>query len=183
MTKFGSVTDRRPSSARQKWDSDFDESGPARHGIVTELGVQANGAQPSKNRRRTIATNDGMDETINEASPNPSSRPCGWTPWKLRSCRMHTIPLLKVWHWSFLPGWGRWEVGGEVFFFKLYLVWRVDRPCKFYLGREGGFIFLSTNGKAQGALLLFLLSLGGKKDFFSIFPYFPMCYHDVLLSS
>ncbi len=25
----------------------------------------------------------------------------------------------------------------------------------------GGFIFLSANGKAQGALLLFLLSLGG----------------------
>jgi len=30
--------------------------------------------------------------------------------------------------------------------------------------RGGGFIFLSTNGKAQGALLLFLLSLGGGGD-------------------
>jgi hypothetical protein len=29
-------------------------------------------------------------------------------------------------------------------------------------------------------LLLFLLSLGGGKDFFSIFPCFPMCFHDVL---
>jgi len=89
-----------------------------------------------------------------------------------------------------MPGWGWWEVGREVFFFKLYLVWRVDSPCplghwtvdfpcKFYLGRGEGFIFLSANGKAQGALLLFLLSLGGGKDFFSIFPYFPMCSHDV----
>jgi len=38
------------------------------------------------------------------------------------------------------------EVGGEVFFFKLYLVrrvdctvstWTLDLPCKFYLGRPG----------------------------------------------
>jgi len=43
----------------------------------------------------------------------------------------------------------------------------------------GGFIFLSANGKAQGALLLVLLSLGGGKDFLSIFPYFPMCSHGV----
>jgi hypothetical protein len=28
-------------------------------------------------------------------------------------------------------------------------------------------------------LLLFLLSLGGVKDFFSIFPCFPMCSHGV----
>jgi hypothetical protein len=56
----------------------------------------------------------------------------------------------------------------------------VDFPCKFYLGAGGGgFIFLSANGKAQGALLLFLLSLGGEKDFFSIFPCFPMCSHSV----
>jgi hypothetical protein len=75
--------------------------------------------------------------------------------------------------------WGWWEVGGEVFFFKLYLVWRVDSPCKFYLGGGGRFIFLSANGKAQDALLLFLLSLGGEKDFFSIFPCFPMCFHGV----
>ncbi len=37
----------------------------------------------------------------------------------------------------------------------------------------GGFIFLSANGKAQGALLLFLLSLGGGKDFFFHFSLFP----------
>jgi hypothetical protein len=46
-------------------------------------------------------------------------------------------------------------------------------------GGGGGFVFLSTNGKAQGALLLLLLSLGGEKDFFFIFPCFPMCSHDV----
>jgi len=55
----------------------------------------------------------------------------------------------------------------------------VDFLCKFYLGTGGGFIFLSANGKAQGALFLFLLSLGGEKDFFSIFPCFPMCSHVV----
>jgi hypothetical protein len=51
--------------------------------------------------------------------------------------------------------------------------------CKFYLGARRGFIFLSVNEKAQGALLLFLLSLGDEKDFISIFPYFPMCSHNV----
>jgi hypothetical protein len=30
----------------------------------------------------------------------------------------------------------------------------------------GGFVFLSANGKGQGALFLFLLSLEGGKDFF-----------------
>jgi hypothetical protein len=25
-----------------------------------------------------------------------SGRPCGWTPWKLRGCRLHTIPLLSL---------------------------------------------------------------------------------------
>ncbi len=57
--------------------------------------------------------------------------------------------------------------------------WTVDFPCKFYLGTGGGFIFLSANGKAQAALLLFLLSLGGGKNFFSIFPCFPMRSHGV----
>ncbi len=50
-------------------------------------------------------------------------------------------------------------------------------PFKFG-GGGGGFIFLSANGKAQDALLLFLLSWGvggGQKDFFPIFPCFPMC--------
>jgi len=51
--------------------------------------------------------------------------------------------------------------------------------ASFIWARGGGFIFLSANGKAQGALLLFLLSLGGGKDFFSIFPCFPMCSHGV----
>jgi hypothetical protein len=57
---------------------------------------------------------------------------------------------------------GRLEVGGEVFFFKLYLVWRVEDigHWTFYANFIGGgrFIFLSANRKAQGALLLFLLS-------------------------
>jgi hypothetical protein len=49
--------------------------------------------------------------------------------------------------------------------------WTVNFPCKFYLGvGVGGFIFLSANGKVQGALLLFFLSLGGEKDFFPFFP-------------
>jgi hypothetical protein len=43
----------------------------------------------------------------------------------------------------------------------------------------GGFFFLSGNGKAQGASLLFLLSLEGGKDFFFILPCFPMCPHGV----
>jgi hypothetical protein len=73
-----------------------------------------------------------------------------------------------------------WEVGGEfggeVFFVKLYLVWTVDFPCKFFWGGGWGFVFLSPNGKAQGALLIFLLSLGGRKDYFSLFPnVFPRC--------
>ncbi len=45
-----------------------------------------------------------------------------------------------------------------------------------------GFVFLLTNGKAQGALLLFLLGLEGAKDFFIlffIFPYLPRCLHGV----
>jgi len=75
------------------------------------------------------------------------------------------------------------------FFFKLCLVWRVDCPvftwtvdfpCKFYWGGGGeGFVCLSANGKAQSALLLFLLSLGGRKGCFFIFPCFPMCSHSV----
>jgi hypothetical protein len=39
-------------------------------------------------------------------------------------------------------------------------------------GLGGGFVFLSANGKAQGALLLLLLSLGAGKDFF--FSFFPV---------
>jgi hypothetical protein len=58
--------------------------------------------------------------------------------------------------------------------------WTVDFPCKFIWAQGGGgFIFISANGKGQGALLIFLLSLGGGKDFFSIFPCFPMCSHGV----
>jgi hypothetical protein len=72
---------------------------------------------------------------------------------------------------------GGWRGG---FFSKLYLVWKVDCPvftwtldfpCKFYWGEGGeGFVFLSANGKAQGALLLFLLNLGAKSVFFSFSP-------------
>ncbi len=74
---------------------------------------------------------------------------------------------------------GGWRGG---FFFQA--VFGVDSGqwtfhASFICARGGGFIFLSANGKAQGALLLFLLSLGGGKDFFSIFPCFPMCSHGV----
>jgi hypothetical protein len=43
-----------------------------------------------------------MDETIKgrrdemKLPLNPSGRPCGWTPWKLRGCRLHTIPVLSL---------------------------------------------------------------------------------------
>jgi len=56
---------------------------------------------------------------------------------------------------------GGWRGG---FFFKMYSVWRVESGLSMQVlfGRGGGgFIFLSANGKAQGALLLFLLSLRG----------------------
>ncbi len=44
----------------------------------------------------------------------------------------------------------------------------------------GGFVFLSANGKGQGALFLFLLSLEGGKDFFFfILLYLLMCSHGV----
>ncbi len=55
VTELGSVTDGRLGPARQKRDSeqkrdsDFDESGPARHGTVTEVGVQADRARLGKN--------------------------------------------------------------------------------------------------------------------------------------
>jgi hypothetical protein len=69
---------------------------------------------------------------------------------------------------NFLPGGGWWAVGGEVFFFKLYLVWRMvwrmgsGLSMQVLFGRGGGgFIFLSANAKAQGALLLFLFKFGG----------------------
>jgi hypothetical protein len=51
---------------------------------------------------RTVATDDEMDETIKgrrdeiKLPLNLSGRPCGWTPWKLRGCRLHTIPLLSL---------------------------------------------------------------------------------------
>ncbi len=40
-------------------------------------------------------------------------------------------------------------------------------------GGRGGIVFLLTNGKAEGALLLFLLSLEGGKDFYFHFALFP----------
>jgi hypothetical protein len=51
---------------------------------------------------RTVATDDRMDETIKgrrdeiKLPLNPFGCPCGWTPWKLRGCRLHTIPLLSL---------------------------------------------------------------------------------------
>ncbi len=55
VMELGSVTSGRPGPARkkrdseQKQDSDFDEPGPARHGTVTEVDVQADRARPGKN--------------------------------------------------------------------------------------------------------------------------------------
>jgi hypothetical protein len=51
---------------------------------------------------RTVAMDDEMDETIKgrrdeiKLPLNSSGRPCGWTPWKLRGCQLHTIPLLSL---------------------------------------------------------------------------------------
>jgi len=49
MMELGSVTDRRRDLVRQKWDLDFDESGPTRHETVTKLDVQGDRARPGKN--------------------------------------------------------------------------------------------------------------------------------------
>jgi len=64
---------------------------------------------------------------------------------------------------AFYPGGGGGWLEGRFFFSSCIWCgqWTVDFSCKFYLGARGGFIFLSANGKAQGALLLFFLSLGG----------------------
>jgi hypothetical protein len=130
--------------------------------------------------RRDIKWSFPLIRPVVHADGHPgSSKVAGYTPslyWESNTA-------------AFCPGGGGGRLEGR-FFFKLYLVWRVDSrcplgqsivdfPCKFYLGAGGGFIFLSANGKAQSALLLFLLSLGGEKDFFSIFPCFPMCFHNV----
>ncbi len=99
---------------------------------------------------------------------------------KAQSCSQDALVFFLL---SLGGGGGGGEMlGGSVFFFKLHLVWRVDCPCPLgqwtfhasFSGRGwgGGFIFLSANGKAQGALLLFLLSLGGggERVFFPFFP-------------
>jgi hypothetical protein len=58
--------------------------------------------EASSEAGRTVATNDEMDETIKrrwdemKLPLNPSGRPCGWTPWKLRGCRLQSIPLLSL---------------------------------------------------------------------------------------
>ncbi len=72
---------------------------------------------------------------------------------------------------------GGWRGG---FIFQVVFGVESGLSMQVLFGRVGGrFTFLSANGKAQGALLLFLLSLGDVKDFFSIFPCFPMCSHGV----
>jgi len=76
--------------------------------------------------------------------------------------------LIKLSPATFYPGGGGGQLEGRFFFSSCIWCgewcgeWRVDFPCKFYLGAGGGgFIFLSANAKAQGALLLFLFKFGG----------------------
>jgi hypothetical protein len=75
-------------------------------------------------------------------------------------------------------------VGGEVVFSSC--IWCREWTAHVHLdselcmqvllgGGRGGFVFVSANGKTQGALLSFLLSLGHKKESFYIFPCFSMC--------
>jgi len=58
VTEFESVTKSRPGPTRQIRDSEqkrdlgFDDPGPAQHGTVTEVGVQADRARPGKNKIR-----------------------------------------------------------------------------------------------------------------------------------
>jgi hypothetical protein len=127
---------------------------------------------------------------LNEASPPEAVRSV-IHPSVIRSVR-HTIPLLRVSDTAaFCPGGGGGRLEGRFFFSSCIWCggcgeWTVHvhldsgLSMQVLFGRGGGgFIFLSTNGKAQGALLLFLLSLGGGRDFFSIFPCFSMCSHTV----
>jgi hypothetical protein len=94
--------------------------------------------------------------------------------WEVQSCSQGALVFFLL---SFGFRVGRLE--GRVFFFKLYLVWRVDcKSMQVLLGAaggagRGGFIFLSANRRAQGAFLLFHLSSGaGEREdfFFSVFP-------------
>jgi hypothetical protein len=69
------------------------------------------------------------------------------------------------------------EVGGEVFSFKLYLVWRVDSPCplgqwtvdfpcKFYLGAKGRIYFPFSQWEGPRCLAFIPFKFGVGKDFF-----------------
>jgi hypothetical protein len=96
---------------------------------------------------------------------------------KVESCSQDALVFFLDALVFFLLSLGAW--GDGRFFFQA--VFGVESgPCPLgqwtfhtsFIGRGegGGFVFLSANGKTQGALLLFLLSFEGKKDFFPFFP-------------
>jgi hypothetical protein len=60
------------------------------------------------------------------------SKELGRHPWEVQSCSQGALVFFLL---SFGFRAGRLE--GRFFFVKLYLVWRVDFPCKFYWGRRG----------------------------------------------
>jgi len=62
---------------------------------------------------------------------------------------------------NFLPEWGWWAVGGEVFSFKLYLVWIVDFLCKFYLGARGRIYFPFSQWEGPRCLAFIPFKFGG----------------------
>jgi hypothetical protein len=63
--------------------------------------------------------------------------------WEVQSCSQGALVFFLS---SFGFRVGKLEVGGEVFFLKLYLVWTVDSGHWTFHG--GGFIFLSANRRA-----------------------------------
>jgi hypothetical protein len=87
----------------------------------------------------------------------------------------HIILLLRVWHYNFLLGWGWWEVGGEVFFFKLYLVWRVDNELfmQVLFGREERIYFPFSQWEGPRCLAFIPFKFGGWKGFYFHFSLFP----------
>jgi hypothetical protein len=114
---------------------------------------------------------------LNEASPE-------FVRSSIRSSSVRSITPSLYWESdtaAFCPSGGGGRLEGR-FFFSSYIwcgKWTVDFPCKFYLGVGGRIYFPFNQWEGPRCLALFLLSLGGGKDFFSIFPCFPMCSHGV----
>jgi len=70
-------------------------------------------------------------------------------------------------------GVGWWEVGGEVFFSKLYGQWTVNFSCKFYLGAGRRIYFPFSQWEDPRCLAFILFKFGGREGFFFHFSLFP----------